>query len=159
EIGPGYPRFHLPLPPVRHTFVRVNLNLLKQAAIFQDLDDGELARVSEVCREQKFAVSQQVFKEGEPGNRSSLSPKARFASPARSPGRERKRWPSSSRAPASGRWRSSTGPSAPPTRSPTPPAPCSRSPAPTSNCCSISTATSPTRCCGRSCGCCRPGCA
>ncbi|PYP45492.1 MAG: hypothetical protein DMD50_11235 [Gemmatimonadetes bacterium] len=69
EIGPGYPRFHLPLPPVRHTFVRVNLNLLKQAAIFQDLDDGELARVSEVCREQKFAVSQQVFKEGEPGNR------------------------------------------------------------------------------------------
>src|SRR2546430_11642898 len=24
---------------------------------------------SEVCREQKFAVSQQVFKEGEPGNR------------------------------------------------------------------------------------------
>src|SRR3989475_8440298 len=47
----------------------VNLNLLKQAAIFQDLDDGELARVSEVCREQKFAVGQPVFKEGEPGNR------------------------------------------------------------------------------------------
>ena len=54
---------------MHHTFVRVNLNLLKQAAIFQDLDDGELARVSEVCREQKFAVGQQVFKEGEPGNR------------------------------------------------------------------------------------------
>ena len=52
-----------------HTFVPVNLNLLRQAAIFQDLDDGELARVSEVCREQKFAVGQQVFKEGEPGNR------------------------------------------------------------------------------------------
>ncbi|HYU37663.1 MAG TPA: cyclic nucleotide-binding domain-containing protein, partial [Gemmatimonadales bacterium] len=47
----------------------MNLNLLRQAAIFQDLDDGELARVSEVCREQKFAVGQQVFKEGEPGNR------------------------------------------------------------------------------------------
>ena len=59
----------MPLPPVHHTFVRVNLNLLKQAAIFQDLDDGELARVSEVCREQKFAVGQPVFKEGEPGNR------------------------------------------------------------------------------------------
>src|SRR2546427_6198870 len=43
----------------------VNLNLLKQAAIFQDLDDGELARVSEVCREQKFAVGQPVFKEGD----------------------------------------------------------------------------------------------
>jgi CRP-like cAMP-binding protein len=47
----------------------VNLNLLKQAAIFQDLDDGELARVSEVCREQKFAAGQHIFKEGEPGNR------------------------------------------------------------------------------------------
>jgi len=47
----------------------VDLNLLKQAAIFQDLDDGELARVAEVCREQKFAVAQYVFKEGEPGNR------------------------------------------------------------------------------------------
>src|SRR5207247_2662560 len=68
-IRPRHPRFHLPLPPVRHSFVRVNLNLLRQAAIFQDLDDGELARVSEVCREQKFAVGQQVFKEGEPGNR------------------------------------------------------------------------------------------
>src|SRR5438874_984770 len=69
EIRARHPRFHLPVPPVRHSFVRVNLNLLKQAAIFQELDDGELARVSEVCREQKFAVGQQVFKEGEPGNR------------------------------------------------------------------------------------------
>src|SRR5439155_17102983 len=62
-------RFHLLLPCARRSFDPVNLNLLKQAAIFQDLDDGELARVSEVCREQKFAVGQQVFKEGEPGNR------------------------------------------------------------------------------------------
>jgi hypothetical protein len=30
----------------------VDLNLLKQATIFQDLDEGELARVAEVCREQ-----------------------------------------------------------------------------------------------------------
>src|SRR5262245_63331793 len=42
---------------------------MKQAAIFQDLDDGDLARVSEMCGEQKFAVGQYVFKEGEPGNR------------------------------------------------------------------------------------------
>jgi len=42
---------------------------LKQAAIFQDLDEGELARISEVCREQKFTVGQYIFKEGEPGNR------------------------------------------------------------------------------------------
>src|SRR6266542_2355115 len=41
----------------------------KHAAIFQDLDDGELARVTEVCREQKFTIGQYVFKEGEPGNR------------------------------------------------------------------------------------------
>jgi CRP-like cAMP-binding protein len=47
----------------------VDLALLKQAHIFQDLDEGELARVVEVCREQKFAVGQYVFKEGEPGNR------------------------------------------------------------------------------------------
>ena len=47
----------------------MDVNLLKQAAIFQDLDDGELARVSEVCREQRFASGQHVFKEGEPGNR------------------------------------------------------------------------------------------
>ena len=47
----------------------VDLKLLKQAAIFQDLDEGELARVAEVCREQKFTVGQYVFKEGEPGNR------------------------------------------------------------------------------------------
>jgi CRP/FNR family cyclic AMP-dependent transcriptional regulator len=47
----------------------VDLNLLRQAAIFQDLDDGELARVAEVCAEQKFAVGEYVFKEGEPGNR------------------------------------------------------------------------------------------
>lgn len=47
----------------------MNLALLKQAAIFQDLDDGELARVAEVCREQTFTQGQYVFKEGEPGNR------------------------------------------------------------------------------------------
>ena len=47
----------------------MDLNLLKQAAIFQDLDAGELARVAEVCREHKFASGEYVFKEGEPGNR------------------------------------------------------------------------------------------
>ncbi|MGH7753220.1 MAG: cyclic nucleotide-binding domain-containing protein [Gemmatimonadales bacterium] len=47
----------------------VDLNLLKQAGIFQDLDEGELARVAEVCKEQTVEVTQYVFKEGEPGNR------------------------------------------------------------------------------------------
>ncbi|PYP40341.1 MAG: hypothetical protein DMD48_03715 [Gemmatimonadetes bacterium] len=55
-------RFH-------RTLASVDVKLLKQAAIFQDLDDGELARVTEVCREQKFTIGQYVFKEGEPGNR------------------------------------------------------------------------------------------
>jgi len=63
------PAFHLPGIITRRTFTPVDVKLLKQAAIFQDLDEGELARVTEVCREQKFTVGQYVFKEGEPGNR------------------------------------------------------------------------------------------
>ena len=47
----------------------MNIALLKQAAIFADLDEGELQRVAEVCREQKFQGAETVFKEGEPGNR------------------------------------------------------------------------------------------
>jgi len=47
----------------------MDITLLKQAAIFADLDEGELQRVAEVCREQKFQGAETVFKEGEPGNR------------------------------------------------------------------------------------------
>lgn len=43
--------------------------LLKGVAIFQDLDEVELARVSEVCRTQDFVSGEYIFKEGEPGNR------------------------------------------------------------------------------------------
>src|SRR6478736_7530865 len=43
--------------------------LLKKTAIFADLDEGELARVAEICKEQKFASQAPIFKEGEPGNR------------------------------------------------------------------------------------------
>jgi CRP-like cAMP-binding protein len=43
--------------------------LLKKTAIFADLDEGELARVAEICKEQKFASQASIFKEGEPGNR------------------------------------------------------------------------------------------
>jgi CRP-like cAMP-binding protein len=43
--------------------------LLKKTAIFADLDDGELQRVAEICKEQKFASQAPIFKEGEPGNR------------------------------------------------------------------------------------------
>jgi CRP-like cAMP-binding protein len=47
----------------------MDLQLLKQAHIFKDLDEGELARVAEVCHEQKFVSAKTIFKEGEPGNR------------------------------------------------------------------------------------------
>ena len=47
----------------------MDLSLLKQAQIFADLDEGELARVAEVCKEQKFLSAKTIFKEGEPGNR------------------------------------------------------------------------------------------
>ena len=47
----------------------MDIALLKQAAIFADLDDGELSRIIEVCKEQKFQGAETVFKEGEPGNR------------------------------------------------------------------------------------------
>ena len=43
--------------------------LLRKVAIFQDLDDGELARVAEVCREQTFTIGEVIFREGEAGNR------------------------------------------------------------------------------------------
>ena len=45
------------------------IDLLRNVAIFKDLDDGELARVSEVCREQTFVSGEYVFREGESGNR------------------------------------------------------------------------------------------
>jgi CRP-like cAMP-binding protein len=43
--------------------------LIKQAAIFSDLDDDEVARIAEICSEQHFRSGQTIFKEGEPGNR------------------------------------------------------------------------------------------
>ena len=43
--------------------------LLRNVAIFRDLDDGELARVSEVCREQRFNSGEYIFREGESGSR------------------------------------------------------------------------------------------
>jgi CRP/FNR family cyclic AMP-dependent transcriptional regulator len=47
----------------------MDIALLKQAAIFADLDDGELSRIIEVCKEQKYQGAETIFKEGEPGNR------------------------------------------------------------------------------------------
>jgi CRP/FNR family transcriptional regulator, cyclic AMP receptor protein len=43
--------------------------LLRNVAIFKDLDDGELARVAEVCKMETFELGAYVFREGEQGNR------------------------------------------------------------------------------------------
>ncbi|MGD8727750.1 MAG: cyclic nucleotide-binding domain-containing protein [Gemmatimonadales bacterium] len=43
--------------------------LIKQAAIFADLEEDELARVAEICQEQTFKFGQRIFNEGDPGNR------------------------------------------------------------------------------------------
>ena len=47
----------------------MDLALLKQAAIFAALDDAELGRVAEICKEQEFQGGTTIFKEGEPSNR------------------------------------------------------------------------------------------
>ncbi len=47
----------------------MDLALLKQSAIFGDLEEAELGRVAEICKEQKFQSAQTIFKEGEPSNR------------------------------------------------------------------------------------------
>jgi CRP-like cAMP-binding protein len=45
------------------------IDLLRNVAIFKDLDDSELGRVAEVCREQEFVSGEFIFHEGESGNR------------------------------------------------------------------------------------------
>ena len=43
--------------------------LLKNVAIFKDLDDEEIAEVAEKCKEEKFNSGEYIFREGEAGNR------------------------------------------------------------------------------------------
>jgi CRP-like cAMP-binding protein len=47
----------------------MDLTLIRQAAIFVDLTDDELAHVAEICKDQRFKFGQTIFREGEPGNR------------------------------------------------------------------------------------------
>ncbi len=47
----------------------MDLDLLRQAQIFADLDQEELEAVAEICSELSFKFGQRVFKEGERGNR------------------------------------------------------------------------------------------
>ena len=43
--------------------------LLKNVAIFKDLDDSEIAEVAEKCKEESFNSGEYIFREGEAGNR------------------------------------------------------------------------------------------
>lgn len=47
----------------------MDISLIKQAALFAELDDAELQRIADICTEQAFKSSQTIFKENEPGNR------------------------------------------------------------------------------------------
>ena len=43
--------------------------LLRNVAIFKDLDDSEIAEVAEKCKEEKVKSGEYIFREGEAGNR------------------------------------------------------------------------------------------
>src|SRR5438093_7807098 len=43
--------------------------LLRNVAIFKDLEDTELGEVAEKCKEEKFNSGEYIFREGEHGNR------------------------------------------------------------------------------------------
>ncbi len=43
--------------------------ILRQTAIFKDLDEAELEQVAEICHEMTFPAGQHIFREGDPGNR------------------------------------------------------------------------------------------
>jgi CRP/FNR family cyclic AMP-dependent transcriptional regulator len=45
------------------------IELLRQVAIFKDLDEDELNQVAEVSKPEKFVSGEYIFREGESGNR------------------------------------------------------------------------------------------
>ncbi|MES2178957.1 MAG: cyclic nucleotide-binding domain-containing protein [Gemmatimonadota bacterium] len=45
------------------------IELLKNVAIFKDLEESELAEIAEVCKEEKYVSGEYIFREGESGNR------------------------------------------------------------------------------------------
>jgi CRP-like cAMP-binding protein len=47
----------------------MNLSLLRNTALFADLDEVQLGRVAEICHEQTYRSGETIFREGEPGNR------------------------------------------------------------------------------------------
>jgi CRP/FNR family transcriptional regulator, cyclic AMP receptor protein len=47
----------------------MDLDLIRKAAIFAELTDDEAEKVAEICQTQKFKFGQNIFKEGDKGNR------------------------------------------------------------------------------------------
>jgi CRP/FNR family cyclic AMP-dependent transcriptional regulator len=47
----------------------MDLDLIRKAAIFAELTDEEAEKISEICQTQNFKFGQNVFKEGDKGNR------------------------------------------------------------------------------------------
>ncbi len=47
----------------------MNLSVLRNTALFADLDEAQLGRVAEICLEQTYRSGEIIFREGEPGNR------------------------------------------------------------------------------------------
>jgi CRP/FNR family cyclic AMP-dependent transcriptional regulator len=47
----------------------MDIALLKNARVFADLDDDELERIAEICKEQQFKSAKTIFNEGDPGSR------------------------------------------------------------------------------------------
>jgi len=43
--------------------------LLRNVAIFKDLDDSELGEIAEKCKEERYNSAEYIFREGETGNR------------------------------------------------------------------------------------------
>jgi CRP/FNR family cyclic AMP-dependent transcriptional regulator len=48
---------------------KTTIGLLKNVAIFKNLDDAELGEVADVCRVEEFVSGEYIFREGEHGNR------------------------------------------------------------------------------------------
>jgi CRP-like cAMP-binding protein len=48
---------------------KTTIGLLRNVAIFKDLDDTELGEVADVCRVEEFVSGEYIFREGEHGNR------------------------------------------------------------------------------------------
>jgi CRP/FNR family cyclic AMP-dependent transcriptional regulator len=47
----------------------MDLDLIRKAAIFAELTDDEAEKIAEICQTQEFKFGQNVFKEGDKGNR------------------------------------------------------------------------------------------